>query len=185
MRARRMRKHKQCRNQRATNTATDTAKWYKNKPPKLEEMCLGPESRIFDIPGQLHAQINSPESTPSPPTMDRDICIGLSHDDPLFDEATNILSNRFPSRGVATIRRFIEDAYKAICTEVEAASESTSSLGELGTCSSILSNTKGVEQVQGSVDRSTSSAPAKQVCRGAGIACSMKNSTTINSLHGM
>lgn len=134
MYARRTRKHKGCCSQHATDTSAATVNWWKNKPQKLEETCLGPESKIFEIPGQLHAKMGPAGSTRSPPTIHKDMFVGVSRDDPLFDEATNILSNRFPSRGVATIRTFIENAYETIRAEAEAATESSPSTHDSGTC---------------------------------------------------
>ena len=174
---------KRCCSQHAKAIAADTVNWCKNQTPKLEETCLGPESGVFEIPGQLHADINPDDLPHPPPTIHKDIFVGISYDDPLFDEAASILSNCFPSREPATIRTFVEDAYETIRAEVEAGRESSSSLDEPGTCPSFSANRKGVDQE--SVDRSTSSASANQVCHGPRITSSMKKSTTINSLHGM
>ena len=108
----------------------------------MEETCLGPESRIFEIPGQLHAEVGPFDWTHPPPTIYKDVFVGLSHDDPLFDEAASILSNCFPSRGAATIRTFIEDAYETLRAEVEAARESSPLSHDSGICSSVSVNFK-------------------------------------------
>jgi hypothetical protein len=145
-----MRNHKWCRGDHATDTAADTVKWCKNEQPKLEETCLGPESTIFEVPGQLHAEIGRLDSTRPPLTIHKDTLVGISHNDPLFDEAASILSNCFPPRGAATIRTFIKNAYETIRDEVETPRKLPPSTHDSGSCPIISAsvNLKGLKKLK-------------------------------------
>lgn len=71
-----------------------------------------PLERLLGLPEKLHSQITlrTDLSVPEQQTL----VSALSFDDPLCDEAVDILSKSFPSRDRATISSFVERAIKSL-----------------------------------------------------------------------